>query len=91
MKIKSCQVKYLIKSIMMLLNYVRIKKNTFACHIRARVCVCVKDEIWVYFQMYDTVECCIIPFKGIFSPIERFKHKNGVVISLCLRKRLRTL
>jgi hypothetical protein len=33
----------------------------------------------------------MMPFNGIFSPVERAKRKNGVVISLCLGKRLRTL
>lgn len=50
-----------------------------------------KRKNWVYFQMYDAVKCQMMPFKPIFSPVERFKHENGVVVSLCLRKRLRTL
>ena len=44
----------------------------------------------VYFQIYDAIKHQNIAFEPIFSPVERFKHKNGVVIGLCLRKRLRT-
>ena len=50
-----------------------------------------KLKIWVYFQMCDAVKYRNIAFKPIFSHVERIKHKNGVVISLCLKKRFRTL
>ena len=41
--------------------------------------------------MYDAVECRVMPFKPIFSPVERTKPENGVVVSPCLGKWLRTL
>ena len=41
--------------------------------------------------MCDAIKYQNIAFEPIFSPVERTKPQNGVVIGLCLRRRLGTL
>lgn len=47
-----------------------------------RVCACVKDEKQCIFPDVDAIKYQKMPFEPIFSPVERTKTKNGIVIWL---------
>ena len=55
------------------------QKNQVFCHIRAYASAW-KTKNRVYFQMCDATECWIMPFKPIFSPVERFSLRWRIVL-----------
>ena len=60
------------------LKLINSKKSGFLSY--TCVCVCVKDENMVISQGVDAIKYQKMPFKGIFSPVERFSLCWWVVV-----------
>ena len=71
------------------IKFQKMKKEKIEISVYACACAREKQKNWVIFPDVDVIECCNMPFNGIFSPVERilwcFPYKLPQDKRKCLR------